>query len=143
MGSWRASPPPGPANSIQFLADFYNTNVLLGKRVSEDVVHASFNVAAGASAKGTYDRVPAWLEDFRDDLPKIDVAFVIHGKEDRILPIDATGRVCTSRGRQPVRRDRGGASLHHLTHAEDVNRELVNFLGQDSSVAQNDPARVA
>src|SRR6202049_947836 len=33
-----------------FFKDFYNTDVFLGKRVSQEVVQASWNVAAGASA---------------------------------------------------------------------------------------------
>ncbi|MCY0918419.1 isochorismatase family protein [Streptomyces sp. H27-G5] len=52
-----------------FLADFYNVDVLGGERISEEAVRASWNVAAGASAKGTLDCVQAWLTDFRADCP--------------------------------------------------------------------------
>jgi non-heme chloroperoxidase len=42
------------------------------------------------------------LTDFRDALPKIDVPLlVIQGTEDRILPIDATGRRFLSRQTLP------------------------------------------
>jgi hypothetical protein len=34
----------------EFFKNFYNTDLLLGKRVSEQVVQAGWNVAAGASA---------------------------------------------------------------------------------------------
>jgi hypothetical protein len=35
----------------EFFKNFFNTDVLLGKRVSEQAIQASWNVAAGASAK--------------------------------------------------------------------------------------------
>lgn len=77
----------------KFLSDFYNVDVLVGKRVSDQVVQFSWNVAAGASPNGTLDCVSAWLTDFRKDLKRIDVpTLIIHGDADRILPIDATGR---------------------------------------------------
>jgi len=38
-------------------------------RISNEAIQASWNVAVGASAKGTLDCVPSWLTDFRDDLP--------------------------------------------------------------------------
>ena len=37
-----------------FFQNFYNTDVFLGKRVSEQAVQANWNIAAGASA------TPAW-----------------------------------------------------------------------------------
>jgi non-heme chloroperoxidase len=76
-----------PAYLSTFFKDFYNVDVLLGDRISEDAIQMSWNVAAGASAKGTLDCVPSWLTDFRDDLPRIDVpTLIIHGDGDRILP---------------------------------------------------------
>ena len=45
----------------------------------------------GASPRGTYDCVTAWLTDFRKDLAQIEVpTLVIHGDSDRILPIAVT-----------------------------------------------------
>ena len=60
-----------PAFLSAFLKDFYNVDVLGGKRISDQVVQYSWNVAAAASAKGTLDCVPAWGTDFRKDLPRI------------------------------------------------------------------------
>ena len=119
-----------PAFLSTFLADFYNVDLLGGKRISDQVVRYNWNVAVGASAKGTLDCVAAWGTDFRKDLARIDVpTLVIHGDGDRILPIAATG----TRTHKAVK----GARLavvkdgpHGLiwTHAEQVNRELVGFL---------------
>src|SRR6266478_2377344 len=81
-----------PAFLSAFFANFYNVDVLKGKGISDEAVQASWNVGVGASAKGTLDCVSAWVTDFRNDLPRIDVpALVIHGDADRILPISATG----------------------------------------------------
>ena len=119
-----------PAFLSAFLRDFYNVNVLGGKRISDQVVQYSWNVAAAASAKGTLDCVPAWGTDFRKDLPRITVpALVIHGDADRILPITATG----IRTQKAVKGARlvvveGGPHGVTWTHADTVNPELVSFL---------------
>lgn len=117
-----------------FFANFYNIDVLAGKRVSDQAVQFSWNVAAGASPKGTIDCVSAWLTDFRKDLESIDVpTLVIHGNADRILPINATGM----RTREHVRGSQlvvieGGPHGLNWTHADQVNRELLDFLGQNT-----------
>src|ERR1019366_6650330 len=53
-----------PAFLSAFFANFYNTDLLLGKRVSEQTVQSSWNVAAGASATASLACVPTWHEDF-------------------------------------------------------------------------------
>jgi non-heme chloroperoxidase len=122
----------------KFLSDFYNVDVLRGKRISDQVVQFSWNVAAGAAAKGTLDCVSAWGTDFRKDLSRIDVpTLVIHGDADRILPIAATG----TRTHEAVRGARlvvveGGPHGLTWTHAEQVNRDLLDFLGQREQSAQ-------
>jgi non-heme chloroperoxidase len=120
-----------------FLHDFYNLDVTLGKRVSEDVVRASFNVAAGASAVGTAACPPTWLTDFRSDLPRIDVPLlIIQGDADRILPFTATGKRLHEavKGSQLV--VLAGAP-HGIpwTHADEVNRALLDFLGKEQPAA--------
>lgn len=119
-----------PAFLSAFFKDFYNVDVLGGTRISEQAVQSSWNVAAGASAKGTLDCVPAWGTDFRKDLQKINVpTLVIHGDADRILPIAATG----IRTNKAVKGSRlvvveGGPHGVNWTHADKVNPELVGFL---------------
>ena len=76
----------------EFFKNFYNTDLFLNKRVSEQAVQASWNLAAGCSARASLACVPTWYEDFRQDLSRVDVpALVIHGDTDRILPITAAG----------------------------------------------------
>jgi non-heme chloroperoxidase len=115
-----------------FFKNFYNTDLLQGKRVSEEAVRASWNVAAGASATASLACVPTWHEDFRKDLTRIDVpTLVIHGDADRILPITASG-LRTAKlikgARSVVVKD--GPHCITWTHADEVNGELVEFLGK-------------
>src|SRR5262245_46653496 len=82
-----------PAFLSGFLANFYNVDKLKGTRISDDVVRLSWTIAAAASPKGTLDCVQAWLTDFRKDLKSIDVpTLVIHGDEDRIVPLAVSGK---------------------------------------------------
>jgi non-heme chloroperoxidase len=119
-----------PAFLSAFLANFYNIDVLGGKRISDQVVQSSWNVAVGASPKGTLDCVTAWYTDFRKDLQRIDVpTLVIHGDSDRILPIEVTGKLT----QKAIKGSRllvveGGPHGLNWTHADKVNPELVDFL---------------
>lgn len=119
-----------PAFLSEFLKNFYNVDELGGKKISNQAVHLSWMVAAGASPKGTLDCVQSWLTDFRKDLEKITVpTLVIHGDADRILPIAATG----ARIHDGVEGSRmvvvaGGPHGILWTHAENVNSALVKFL---------------
>ena len=116
-----------------FFKNFYNTDLLLGKRVSEQAVQASWNIGAGASATASLACVPTWHEDFRNDLSRINVpTLVIHGDADRILPIAASGlrtaKLITG-ARLLVVKD--GPHCITWTHAEQVNGGLLEFLGKD------------
>jgi pimeloyl-ACP methyl ester carboxylesterase len=114
----------------QFLANFYNVDVLRGKQISDEVVRDSWNIASGASPIGTLQCVTAWYTDFRKDLPKIDVpTLIIHGDSDRILPIEVTGKATQAaiKGSRLVT-VKGGPHGLNWTHADEVNRELVSFL---------------
>jgi|SRR5437762_5397723 len=115
-----------------FFKNFYNTDQLLGKRVSEQAVQASWNLAASASATASLACVPTWHEDFRKDLSRIDVpTLVIHGDADRIVPISASGARTAKLikgARSLVIKD--GPHCITWTHTEEVNSELVNFLAE-------------
>jgi non-heme chloroperoxidase len=115
-----------------FFKNFYNTDLQLGTRVSEQAVQASWNLAAGASATASLACVPTWHEDFREDVARIDIpTLVIHGDADRILPIEASGArtVKLIKGARSLV-VKGGPHCITWTHAEEVNSELLNFLGK-------------
>jgi non-heme chloroperoxidase len=112
-----------PAYFSEFFKAFFNVDVLLGKRISNDAIQASWNVAVGASTKGTLDCVPSWLTDFRDDLPRIDVpTLIIHGDADRILPLESTA----ARLPKLIKNSQlvvipGGPHAINWTHADQIN----------------------
>jgi len=88
-------------------------------------------VAVRAAGYATAACVPTWLTDFRADLPKIDVpTLVVQGVEDRILPIDATGRRLRDLIADVTYHEiADGPHAINWTHAEEVNRVLLAFLG--------------
>ena len=119
-----------PEFLAQFLANFYNVDVLRGSRISDQAVQVSWNIGVGASPSGMLDCVGAWLTDFRSDLARINVqTLVIHGDSDRVLPIAATG----NRTHEIIKGSRlvvveGGPHGITWTHADKVNAALVDFL---------------
>src|SRR5712671_2359736 len=126
----------------EFFKNFYNTDLLLNKRVSEQAVQASWNLAAGASATASLACVPTWHEDFRNDLNRIDVStLVMHGDADRILPIDASG----SRTAKLIKGARlvvvkDGPHCITWTHADEVNAALVSFFGETADKSRKQVA---
>ncbi len=119
----------------EFFKNFYNTDVLLGKRISEAAVQASWNVATISSATASVACVPTWHEDFRQDLTHVSVpTLVIHGDSDRIVPLAASGQRTASlvKGAK-LAVIQGGPHNVAWTHAEEVNSELVKFLGKGTA----------
>lgn len=124
-----------------FFKNFYNTDKLLGTRVSAQVVQASWNVAAGASATASVACVPTWHEDFRQDLTRLDVPLlIIHGDEDRIVPLAAAGQPTAKlvKGARLVV-IKGGPHCITWTHAAEVNAELMRFLDGKASNSMPNP----
>ena len=114
----------------KFFENFYNLDLLKGKLISEEVVRMSWNIAAGASPKGTLDCVSAWLTDFRKDLAAINVpTLVIHGDSDRTVPLEVSGKLTHAlvKGSKLVVL-KGAPHGFTWTHAEETNRELIGFL---------------
>ncbi|MFJ7749637.1 alpha/beta fold hydrolase [Arthrobacter sp. NPDC097144] len=116
-----------------FFSDFYNLSENLGTRISEEAVRGSWNVAAGSAPRAAYAVVPSWLTDFRDDVAKVRESglpvLILHGTEDNILPIDATGRPFSA-ALPDARYVEVEGAPHGLlwTHADDVNAALLDFL---------------
>lgn len=113
-----------------FYADFFNTDTYLGNRLSEAALRAAWVTAAGSAPVAAYAVVPTWHTDFRADIPKIDVAtLIVHGTEDRILPIEATGRAFHAALPAATYVEIEGAPHGLLwTHADEVNAALLQFL---------------
>jgi non-heme chloroperoxidase len=117
-----------------FFDNFYNVDKLGGTRISDQACQASFNVAAGSSPYATYACVDTWLTDFRADLTKIDVpVLVVHGTEDRILPYESTAkRLPGLVADLKLVSVEGGPHNIGWTHPDEVNKALLEFLGDGS-----------
>jgi non-heme chloroperoxidase len=119
----------------EFFKNFYNTDVNLGKRVSEQAVQASWNVASIASPTASLACVPTWHEDFRQDVAKIDVpTLVIHGDSDRIVPFASAGQRTAKlvKGAELVVIKDGPHNVA-WTHADEVNAALTQFLAKSAA----------
>jgi non-heme chloroperoxidase len=121
----------------EFLDDFYNVDQLAPERISVEAWRASFNVAAAASPYATYACVDTWLTDFRPDVAKIDVpTLVVHGTQDRILPIAATAdRLPRLIDDLHLVRVEGGPHNVGWTHPDEVNGALIEFLAGSTTAA--------
>ena len=119
-----------PAFLTQFFYNFYNVDLLKGKKVSDEVLQSSWNTGVMASPIGTLECVTSWGTDFRRDLESINVpVLVLHGGADRIVPYASSGK-----------RMRGFIADCHLemiedaphgmnwTHVEEINQQLISFL---------------
>ena len=120
-----------PAAMKDFMDRSYNIDLLGGSRVSDQAWQNSFYVALSASAHAAVGCVGACLEDFRGDLAAISVpVLVIHGDQDRVLPYEATSRrlpALLKHARSTV--IAGGSHAIIWTHADEVNRALLDFIG--------------
>jgi non-heme chloroperoxidase len=121
-----------PAWLTGLIGDMLNLDELLGKRVSEDAVRNLWNAGADASPEATWACPQTWLDDFHDDIKRIDVpALVLHGTADRILSIEGQGRrMHAALPDAHYVEIEGGPHLMSLSHADEVNRELLAFLAR-------------
>jgi peroxiredoxin len=121
-------------NRAGFLAEFgkgfvnYESNK---DKVSQGQLDYNFNVAAGASPKGTLDCINAFgRTDMRDDLKKVDVpTLFIHGTKDEVVPSKPTSQ----QGHELVKGSKlemidGAPHGLTFTHAAELNKVLVDFL---------------
>jgi non-heme chloroperoxidase len=118
------------------LGDFLNLDDYLGKRVSEETVRNNWNAGAGASPYATWACVVTWLEDFQEDIKRIDIpTLILHGTADRILSIDGQGRrLHAALPDAKFVEIEGGPHVMCVTHAEEVNRELLAFVAEPAAV---------
>ena len=118
-----------------FLADFGKQFVnwsMLDHPISQEMLEYTGSIATMAQPKATYDCVDAFgLTDFRPDAARIDVpTLFIHGDDDQIVPFETSAKT----GSQLVPGSKvhtvsGGPHGLNLTHADEVNRVLLDFLG--------------
>ncbi len=128
-----------PAWLTGLLSDFLNLDDYQGSRVSEETVRNLWNAGAEASPYATWACVRTWLDDYRDDIKRVDVpTLVLHGTADRILSIEGQGRRLHAAlpDSQLVEID-GGPHVMCVSHAHEVNEALLAFLKQPVRAGAN------
>lgn len=109
---------------------FYGFN-RQGAKVSQGLIDGWWMQGMMAGHKNTYDSIKAFSEtDFRADLRKFDKpTLIIHGDDDQIVPIEASGRAAAAIVKHAKLLVYPGAP-HGLTdtHKDRVNNDLLAFL---------------
>ncbi len=114
-----------------FLKPFFNWEP--GKSVpSEEAIAYAKSIAWIASPLATQQCIVAFgTTDFRRDLAKIRIpVLIVHGDEDRIVPLELSGRKAAAEiagARLEV--IRGAPHGLTVTHGDELNRLLLDFLG--------------
>ena len=117
-----------------FFASFFKTFFgvgFLSQSVSEQVLEWARGLAMQASLKATLDCAKAFATtDFRPDLESFHVpTLIIHGTEDKTVPIDASGRAAAAAIAGSTLREYTG-SPHGLfvTEKARLTQDLLDFL---------------
>jgi non-heme chloroperoxidase len=122
------------ANRAQLYLDiasgpFYGYN-RAGAKPSQGIIQAWYAQGMQAGHKNTYDSIKAFSEtDFRADLKKFDKpTLIIHGDDDQIVPIDASGKASAAIVQHAKLIVYPGAP-HGLTdtHKDRFNADLLAF----------------
>lgn len=123
------------AHFTGFFQDFFNTQENLGNRLSQQALTHHWNVATQSGAEAAAKAPRSWIEDFRSDVAAVTVpTAIIHGTADNILPIEATARRLREMLPSATYVEVEGAPHGLLwTHAEEVNRALLDFLNMDKT----------
>ncbi len=102
-----------------------------GAKVSQGLINSWTAQGMQAGHKNTYDSIKAFSEtDFRADLKKFDKpTLIIHGDDDQIVPIDASGKAAAAIVKHAKLLVYPGAP-HGLTdtHKDRVNSDLLAFI---------------
>ncbi|MGO4407784.1 alpha/beta fold hydrolase [Bosea sp. RAF48] len=110
---------------------FYGTE--RGHSVSPAIFRLTVQIGLQASLKATIDCVTAFSEtDFRPDMAKIDVpALVIHGGDDMVVPLEATGALAAKmiKGAK-LKVYEGAPHATTVTHKDRLNSDLLSFIAE-------------
>lgn len=114
-----------------FFKDFYGVS-LISHPTSDEVIQWSCNVAMQASLKATLECAKSFATtDFRPDLPSFKVpTLIIHGTDDKTVPIDAAGRAAAKGiANSTLIEYDGGPHGLPATHKDRLTKDLLAFLG--------------
>ncbi len=139
-GMLKAMTADRPGFIAEFNKDFYGIG-LLNQPVTDAYLSNALTQAMNASPIATVECAKAFSStDFRQDMIKINVpTLVIHGDEDKTVPIQATGALSAKMIPGAVYKVYAGAP-HGLwfTEKDTLNRDLVDFICNDTAVHHPD-----
>ncbi len=102
-----------------------------GAKPSHGLIQSFWMQGMQAGHKNTYDSIAAFsATDFRADLKKFDIpTLVIHGDDDQIVPLDASGKAAAKLIKNAQLIVYSGAP-HGLTdtHKDRLNKDLLEFI---------------
>lgn len=102
-----------------------------GAKVSQGMIDSFWAQGMTSGHKNAYDSIKAFSEtDFREDLAKVTVpSLVIHGDDDQIVPLDASGKASAALLKNATLKIYPGAP-HGLadTHKAQLNQDLLAFI---------------
>lgn len=101
-----------------------------GSKPSQGLIDSFWAQGMQAGHKSTFDCIKAFSEtDFTEDLKKFDVpTLVVHGSDDQIVPIDASGRASAKliNGSKLLVYEGGPHGIAD-THKDRLNNDLLDF----------------
>jgi non-heme chloroperoxidase len=104
-----------------------------GAKLSQGMIDSFWMQGMMAGHKNTYDCIKAFSEtDLTEDLKRFDVpTLVVHGDDDQVVPIAASGRRSAKLVKNATLKVYAGAP-HGLTdtHKEQLNADLLEFVGR-------------
>jgi len=115
----------------EFTTQFFSANGTLA--VSESDRQEALALAKQASKAAALEAMASFANtDFRDDLPKVTVpTLVIHGDSDGTVPFEGSGkRTHEAIAGSELHVVAGGPHGFNVSHADEFNRVLIDFLGR-------------
>ena len=122
----------------KFFKDFYGVS-MVSQPVSNQALTWSETVASQASLKATIDCVNAFgRTDFRKDMTAFDIpTLIIHGTADKTVPIEPSAeQAALMIEKSTFKRYEGAAHGINLTHKDELNKDIIEFLDTHSKLAK-------
>ncbi len=113
-----------------FHKNFYNYG-LLSQSVSQAQLNYDWSIASNASPIATLKCAESWANtDFRPELQNVTVpTLIVHGDDDKVVPISTAGdQAAKGIPNSEYHIIEGAPHGLNVTHAEELNQILINFL---------------
>ncbi len=113
-----------------FHKNFYNYG-LLSQSVSQAQLNYDWGIASNASPIATLKCAESWANtDFRPELKNVTVpTLIVHGDDDKVVPISTAGdQAAKGIPNSEYHIIEGAPHGLNVTHAEELNQILINFL---------------